>query len=767
MYFPVYKKNMPHTTVSERRTHLLGWVFIQFRMNDLMQGILDDHHHDIDLEIFDGKETTKESLMYDDDKVLRLHQSYSKGFEFTENISVLEHSWTINIYALEGFFSKASLSQTASITKTGIILSFMVATLFWLLIKMREQSERLAKSITVDLQESESRFKFAIEDSGDGLWDWDLANKNLFFSNRAKELLGLDPTEVEDNITAWEQSIYIDDKPEAISEMQACLGSKTSQYASEYRIHSKDGSMKWILDRGTVIKRDENGKPLRMIGTLTDISERKKWESDLMESEQRFRIVANAAPVLIWKSDVDKLCYWFNKTWLDFTGRTLEQEQGNGWAEGVHPDDLKLCFEIYTSHFDARQPFYMEYRLRRHDGEYRWLSDSGVPRIDEQGVFSGYIGSCSDITVTKQAQIALQESEHLAQQTLTELQYQKYALDQHAIVATTDVHGAISYVNDKFCQISGYSQQELIGQNHRILNSGHHPKEFFKNLYQTILQGKVWNGEICNRAKNGRLYWVMTTIVPFLDGKGKPLQFIAIRTDITERKNADAKLQESLNEKEMLLKEVYHRVKNNLQVVSSLVNLQAATIENKEAIELLKQSADRIKSMALLHEKLYQSKDLAKIDFNDYIRSLVEHLQFGFGCRLDLIKFNINIANIFLDVDAAIPCGLIVNEVVSNSLKHAFPGNREGSIEISLTQELDEITLVISDNGVGFPDNWELKNSTSLGLELVNELSRQLFGNMTLDKEDGSKFTLRFNPNLIASQAHVFHPAQVVAMGSN
>jgi PAS domain-containing protein len=141
----------------------------------------------------------------------------------------------------------------------------------------------------------------------------------------------------------------------------------------------------------------------------------------------------------------------------------MEQEQGNGWTEGVHPDDLKECLDIYLTNFEARRPFYMEYRLRRHDGVYRWLSDSGVPSIDESGRFSGYIGSCTDITDSKQAQIDLEISEKRAQKALAELQYQKYALDQHAIVATTDVQGTITYVNDKFCEISGYSQQELLG----------------------------------------------------------------------------------------------------------------------------------------------------------------------------------------------------------------------------------------------------------------------------------------------------------------
>jgi PAS domain S-box-containing protein len=139
---------------------------------------------------------------------------------------------------------------------------------------------------------------------------------------------------------------------------------------------------------------------------LPDGDERASVEARLRHAEQRFRLMANSAPVLIWISELDKLCTWFNKPWLTFTGRTMEQESGNGWAEGVHPDDLQRCLDVYVTHFDRRDPFEMDYRLRRHDGEYRWVSDTGVPRFDEQGDFVGYIGSCVDITERKRAEEA-------------------------------------------------------------------------------------------------------------------------------------------------------------------------------------------------------------------------------------------------------------------------------------------------------------------------------------------------------------------------
>jgi two-component system, sensor histidine kinase PdtaS len=354
-----------------------------------------------------------------------------------------------------------------------------------------------------------------------------------------------------------------------------------------------------------------------------------------------------------------------------------------------------------------------------------------VPFVDEVGKPTRYIAIRSDITQRKLAE--------------AKLIYQNYALDQHAIVATTDVRGTITYVNDKFCQISGYTREELLGQNHRLINSGTHPTEFFTEMFQTISSGQVWYGEICNRAKNGDLYWVLTTIVPFMDERGKPNQYIAIRSDITERKTSDANLKAALDEKVVLLKEVYHRVKNNLQVVSSLINLQAKTVNNAETVDLLRQSADRIKSMAILHEKLYQSDDLAKIDFNTYTHSLINHLLFGYDIQFGKIKVNINIDDdLILDVDTAIPCGLIINELVSNALKHAFPNERKGEIDITFTQNRGAYLLVITDNGIGFPDDVDIKQNKSLGLQLVSTLTNQLMGKLAMDRNDGTTFTIYF-----------------------
>jgi diguanylate cyclase (GGDEF)-like protein/PAS domain S-box-containing protein len=195
------------------------------------------------------------------------------------------------------------------------------------------------------------------------------------------------------------------------------------------------------------------------IGVVRDITERKLAEDRIRESESRFRKMANAAPVLIWVAGTDKRCHWFNQVWLDFTGRTMEQEQGVGWTKGVHPDDLNRCLEIYTTHFDWREPFQMEYRLRRHDGEYRWLSDHGVPLIDEQGNFSGYIGSCMDVTHSKELTLQLRKAlKDLGTQTTRLQTLLETASDGIHIL---DMQGNIIQFSDSFADMLGYTHEEL------------------------------------------------------------------------------------------------------------------------------------------------------------------------------------------------------------------------------------------------------------------------------------------------------------------
>ncbi len=256
--------------------------------------------------------------------------------------------------------------------------------------------------------------------------------------------------------------------------------------------------------------------------------------------------------------------------------------------------------------------------------------------------------------------------------------------------------------------------------------------------------GAEQGGEIVLNVKGEqRIYDV--NISPLTDWGGRIVSRVIVLRDITDRKRTEEKIKSSLKEKEVLLQEVHHRVKNNLQIISSLLSLQSAHIKDRRDLEMLKESQNRIRTMALIHEKLYQSEDLANIDFHEYIEALVDALFRSYGVSTDTVTPAIEVGAVSLGVDTAIPCGLILNELVSNSLKHAFPGGRKGEIRITLRPLNGSIELMVRDNGVGIPDRIDFRTTDSLGLHLVTILAEdQLNGKITLTRDGGTTFTITF-----------------------
>jgi protein-histidine pros-kinase len=293
----------------------------------------------------------------------------------------------------------------------------------------------------------------------------------------------------------------------------------------------KDGSKFWANVTLSAIRNDD-GQLLGFAKVTRDLTERRAAEQAMRESEQRFRLMANSAPVMLWVSGTDKLCTFFNKTWLDFTGRTMEQELGNGWAEGVHPDDHARCWQIYSDAFEARKQFTMDYRLRRRDGEYRWISDDGVPRFDAAGTFVGYIGSCVDITERKRAGEERLRLLNVLEASLNEI----YIFDASSL--------RFEYVNRGAQRNLGYSLAEL-RQLTPIELKPEHTESSFRKTIEPLLSGAQEKlvFHTIHRRKNGSDYPVEVHLQ--LVEQSERRVFLAVILDISDRRQAERAIREN------------------------------------------------------------------------------------------------------------------------------------------------------------------------------------------------------------------------------
>jgi PAS domain S-box-containing protein len=484
----------------------------------------------------------------------------------------------------------------------------------------------------------------------------------------------------------------------------------------------------WMLQRSL--------QPL--FATVKDLRQR---EAALRQSENRILVSQKIAGLGSYVFDADG--GWSSSEVFDTLfgidpnyARTLQT-----WIDLVHPDDQAMMGGYFAQCIAAQEPhFDKTYRiLRRTDQSMRWMHGLGTFEYDAQGRLMHMQGTIQDVTTSKDVEMRLSQLSRITEQA-------------PLAIVITDLSGAIEYTNPRFTQVTGFNSEEVLGINPRQLQSGLTPAARYVQMWQTLLAGHIWQGEFHNRKKNGELFIENATIAPVLNSAGETTHYVALKEDITLRKRTETALQNSLKEKVALLNEVHHRVKNNLQIVSSMLRMEAARSDTPGTKAVLGDMQSRIRSMALLHETLYRSGTFASIDLADYLKQLASQTFRAHVMGDATVRLHLDLAALAVDMDLATPCGLLVNELLTNSLKHAFAQGQSGVILVQLLPvatvdvETSHWVVRVRDDGVGLPADFTTLNHNSLGMQLIGDLARQLHGKLDIEPGPGASFAVTFAP---------------------
>jgi PAS domain S-box-containing protein len=503
-------------------------------------------------------------------------------------------------------------------------------------------------------------------------------------------------------------------------------------------------ALKRFKDMDEALKRFLEGERAHTVEALkegdciiNDISERITTESAIRESEEKYRNIFQNAVEGIFQITPEGCYLSANPALAKMYGfrlpeRMMEKVTDIERQQYVNHEDY-LQFKKLLDGKGTLKGF--EVQQQRKDGRKIWISINARVVRSKSGEILYYEGTAENITERRRVERELIESEERYRTAI------ECSNDGVVLLAG----GEHFYINDRFIEIFGYSARNEFQEKSIFMVI--HPDDREKALIhrRRILAGEETPSryEAKGIRKDGTTLYIEISVA-LVNYRGEAVVLAYVR-DITERRQAEEELKASLKEKEVLLKEIHHRVKNNLQIVSSLLNLQSGYLSEGYERQALMESQNRIRSMALIHDRLYRSENLASIDFAQYVTHLARDLFHTYGIDPDNVRMKVNIDHLFLNIDIAIPCGLIINELITNSLKHAFPGGRSGEIAISLLKRDDNMfTLKMCDNGIGFNEGVDFHSKDTLGLQLVNTLVEQLEGNMELKTEKGFEFTITF-----------------------
>ncbi len=573
-------------------------------------------------------------------------------------------------------------------------------------------------------------------------------------------------------------------------------------WQGQVKNQAKDGSYYWV-DSTIVPFLDATGQPFQYLAIRFDITQRKEAERELQASEAKYqRLVVNVPGVIyqfLLHHDGSNEFPYISERSREILEISPEEVYANPnilW-KFIHPHDLASVIEKTQVCSQTLQPFIQEWRMMLPSGKVKWIQAIARPEKLNNGDII-YDGVLIDISERKQAEIALQQQFEQERLMTAISQHIRESLELNQILNTTVAEVQKFLKTDRvlvyriFPNGTGRAIAEAVEPDWpKILNMTFGEEVFPQENYARYIQGRIYTISDsftdpilpCLAQFIQQFHVIAKLVVPIIQedtlwglliahqcshcrkwqtGEIELMKQLAnqlaiairqstlyqqLQMELRDRQHAEEKIKASLKEKELLLKEIHHRVKNNLYVVSSLLEIQASSIADPKIGKFFEESQNRIYSMALIHEKLYRSHNLAIINFSDYLEDLVSNVFASYNVNAAQIHLELNIEEIFLNIETATPCGLIVNELVSNTMKHAFPDDKEGIVSVECYQEKNNelIHLIIRDNGIGFPDNLDFRKTDSMGFQVVCTLIEQLEGSIELERSHGTNFHVKFS----------------------
>ncbi len=501
----------------------------------------------------------------------------------------------------------------------------------------------------------------------------------------------------------------------------------------------KDGTMFTAFLSASGLK-NEQGEIIGTMGISRDISDMMRAEQEIRISETKYRAIFNQAYIGIALVDTregknlevnQRLCEMLKYTREELCRMTVDELRV--------PGDLSRLPKGQEFIRGGFERIIDEQRYKRKDGTEIFVNLTITLVKDEEHQPLHFVYVYEDLTPKRNAeeQIRLQAAKLNAiiensNHTIWNIdrEYKLTVFNRNQTAWLKRAYNIVPYIGMNMFADSMISTEKY--------------NAWWKEKVKATFDGKPQQFETSFTDKSGHTIWREVYLNPIFNEQGQAIEVSCIAHDVTEKKETEEQVRQSLKEKEVLLKEVHHRVKNNLQVISSILNLQSAYVRDENTLEILLESQNRIKSMAFVHESLYQTKDFSNISFSEYVENISRNLIQSYGSIEVPPQLKMDLDDISLHLDTAIPCGLIINEIISNALKYAFPDKRQGIIDVSVKEKNKKITISIADNGVGIPAHIDYRNTDSLGLQLVVTLVEQINGILQVENKKGTKFTVEF-----------------------